>query len=140
MGKREYTVRNEGRNMEKNLRELLTERIKQRMVDQREILGEKVYKDLKLEIPITEDMLIKMLRFGCKVVWDSPKSERRNYRFRIDYDEVVEVVPGRYFKFTECEVIDKVSDEESEYTFEGIDNVVEVYPKQVTTTIYEGKV
>jgi len=127
--------------MEKNLRELLTERIKQRMADQREILGEKVYKDLKLEIPITEDMLIKMLRFGCKVVWDSPKSEQRNYRFRIDYDEVVEVVPGRYFKFTECEVIDEwYDDEESEYTFEGIDNVVEVYPKQVTTTIYEGKV
>ena len=104
--------------MKKTLRELLTEYALQEDYD------------------VDDDGLEDTLREEFEVVWEGNEDQRR---WRINYDVVCKIMDGnqeRFFKYTACKVTNDNSWEDAGYTFEGIDNVIEVYPKEVTTTIY----
>jgi len=85
---------------------------------------------------ITEDSLEETLRECFPIVWEGDDEE---YRWRIEYSIVCKIVDGgvdRYFKYTSCKGTNDNSWEDAGYTFEGIDSVVEVYPREVTTVVY----
>lgn len=104
--------------MEKSLRELLVEYNSQNDEDT---------DDASLEDTLREEF---------EVVWEGNEDPRR---WRINYDVVCKINDNgkdRYFKYTAYKGTNDNSWEDAGYTFEGIDNVVEVYPKEVTTIIY----
>lgn len=104
--------------MKKTLRELLTEYALQEDYD------------------VDDDTLEELLREEFHVVWQGNEDQRR---WRINYDVVCKIMDGnqeRFFKYTACKGTNDNSWEDAGYTFEGIDNVIEVYPKEVTTIIY----
>jgi len=85
---------------------------------------------------IDDGSLEETLRECFDVAWEGSD---REHRWRIDYDVVVKIPDGclsRFFKFTSCKGTNDNSWEDAGYVFEGIDNVVEVYPKAVTKIIY----
>lgn len=70
-------------------------------------------------------------------MWEGDEDE---HRWRIDYYVVTKFkdnVVDRYFKYSACKGTNDNSWEDAGYRFEGIDNVVEVFPQQVVTTIYK---
>ena len=85
-----------------------------------------------------EDSLEEALRESFSVVWTGEADE---HRWRTEYDVVAKINDDgvdRFFKYTTFTAKTEDGDAEScGYYFEGIDNVVEVFPKEVTTTIYQ---
>lgn len=85
---------------------------------------------------ITDELLEEVLR-ELPVVWEG---NRREHRWRVDYDLVYKIMDGdeeRFFEATSCDCTGDNSAEDCGYTFEGIDNIPEVFPEQVTTTVYK---
>tara|TARA_R110002126_G_scaffold166395_3_gene314100 strand:- start:3484 stop:3804 length:321 start_codon:yes stop_codon:yes gene_type:complete len=83
--------------------------------------------------------LEEYLRDCTLVVWEGDEEE---HRWRIDYDVVSKIMDGnqpRYFKYSSCKGTNDNSWEDSGYCFEGIDAVLEVFPKEVSTTVYVTK-
>ena len=104
--------------MKKTLRELLTEYALQEDYD------------------VDDDTLEELLREEFPVVWEGNVDQCRWY---IDYEIVCKVTDcdqDRYFKYSARKATNGDSWSDSGYKFEGINNVVEVYPIEVTTTIY----
>jgi hypothetical protein len=87
----------------------------------------------------SEECLEESLRESFDVVWEGDEDARR---WRINYQRVCEIVvygQKRYFMYSACKGTNDNSWEDAGYVFEGIDNVVEVFPKEVKTTIYVSK-
>lgn len=102
----------------------------------------KTLRELLTEYALQEDWgtddatLEELLREVFPVVWEGNEDRRR---WRINYEVVCKIIDDnqeRYFKYTACKGTNDNSWEDAGYTFEGIDNVIEVYPKEVTTIIY----
>jgi len=110
----------------KTLRELLIE-ICTATEDQRIIFNEE-----------GDEFLEKTLR-GLPIVWKGDEDQRR---WRIDYRIVCKIVDDgfeRFFKYSSCKGTNENSWEDAGYIFEGIDNVKEVFPKEIVSVIYSAK-
>ena len=87
-----------------------------------------------------EDILEECLKESFDEVFRGDEDAHRWYS---NYWVVVAIPDGestRYFEYRHCEPNqDGSSAEDCGYVFEGIDNIREVYPKQVLTTIYTGE-
>ena len=85
----------------------------------------------------TEDEnLEEALREGYTGISETEKSD---HRWRVEYYIVACIPDGdkdRYFRYTSCRPDGDLDWEDSGYCFEGIDNVVEVEPYEVTSTAY----
>lgn len=84
-----------------------------------------------------DESLEETLRECFDEVWEGDEDE---CRWRIDYSIVCKIEDDgspRYFEYSACKGTNENSWEDAGYYFEGIDNVREVYPKEVTTTIYK---
>lgn len=84
----------------------------------------------------TEEGLEELLRENFEEVWEGDEDERR---WCINYYIVVKITidsEDRFFKFSACKGTNDNSWEDVGYSFEGIDNVQEVTPKEVKTTVY----
>lgn len=109
----------------KTLRELLTQKA-----------IEKKYINESQKDVINDDILEEVLRDEFKCVW---YGEDDVHRWRINFTCVCEILDNdtkRYFAYTACKGTNDNSWEDAGYRFEGIDQVVEVYPKEVTTINY----
>jgi hypothetical protein len=87
----------------------------------------------------SEEGLEESLRESFDVVWKGDEDVRR---WRINYSVVCKIVDEgieRFFMYSACKGTNDNSWEDAGYEFEGIDNVVEVFPKEVKTTIYVNK-
>jgi hypothetical protein len=83
-----------------------------------------------------EEMLEETLRECFPAVWTGDEDQRR---WRIEFQVVCKIVDDgfeRFFKYSACKGTGENSWEDAGYTFEGIDKVTEVFPKEVTTIIY----
>lgn len=83
-----------------------------------------------------EDCLEESLRECFDVVWEGNEDERR---WRIDFSVVCKIVDEgveRFFEYTCCKGTNENSWQDAGYVFEGIDNIPEVFPKEVKTIIY----
>lgn len=88
---------------------------------------------------VTEDSLEEVLRECYDVVWEGDENKRR---WRIDFSAVCKIVDEgveRFFEYTCCKGTNDNSWEDAGYLFEGIDNVPEVFPKEVKTIVYVAK-
>ena len=86
---------------------------------------------------IPDEELEEVLRERFPVVWSGDEDSRR---WRIDYYNVCKIVDNgvdRYFKYSACKGTNDNSWEDAGYYFEGVDSVEEVFPKEVTTIVYE---
>ena len=86
---------------------------------------------------LDEEYLEEVLRENTKLVWEGNEDSRR---WRIDFDVVGMIKDGdkeRFFKYSSCKGTNDNSWEDAGYTFEGIDNVPEVFPHEVTTIEYK---
>ena len=88
------------------------------------------------EVCVDAELLEEYLRSCGDVVWEGDDEE---YIGRIEYDVVAKFMDGgkaRYFKYSSCKGTNGNSWEDAGYSFEGVDNVGEVFPKEVVTTVY----
>ena len=84
-----------------------------------------------------DDTLEESLRECFPVVWEGDEDE---HRWRIEYSVVCKIIDGsseRYFKYSSCKGTNENSWEDAGYYFEGIDGVVEVFPTEVETIVYQ---
>ena len=85
---------------------------------------------------VDDDALEESLRESFPVVWTGDED---SHRWRIDYScvcKIVDAMNERFFTYSACKGTNDNSWEDAGYCFEGIDNVVEVFPKEVTTITY----
>lgn len=109
----------------KTLRELLIEKAK-----------EAEYYD---GFELSEESLEEVLREDTLLVWEGDDSP---HRWRIDYLCVCKIVDQgeeRFFCYSACKGTNDNSWEDAGYHFEGIDEVTEVFPKEITTIDYVTK-
>lgn len=81
--------------------------------------------------------LEEALRESFPVVWEG---DDEVHRWRIDYTCVCKIMDGenaRFFSYSACKGTNQNSWEDAGYHFEGIDEVGEVYPVEVTTIRYQ---
>lgn len=84
-----------------------------------------------------DDTLEEIMRECFEVMWTGDEDERR---WRINYKIVIKIPDNgtdRFFMYSACKGTNDNSWEDAGYKFEGIDNVKEVFPREVSTTIYK---
>ncbi len=104
--------------MKKTLRELLVEH------------------NTKYNYGVEEDSLVESLHECFPAVWQGNSDERR---WHVSEERVIKIPDNRqerFFSFRVCTYSGDNSAEDAGFYAEGIDDISEVYPKEVTTTIY----
>jgi len=103
----------------------------------RQILTEKCEKDGTMSRDIDDELLEETLREDYLTVWEG---DDESHRWRIEFSVVVKIIDDnmeRFFCMSACKGTNDNSWEDAGYYFEGIDKVCEVYPHEVTTTVYK---
>ncbi len=104
----------------------------------RDLLIQKALEDSSTKVEdIDDEVLEETLREGFNTVYEFPTHYEG--RWRTESNVVAAILDDniiRYFSYSTCYSTDSNSWEDAGYSFEGIDNVAEVFPKEITTTTY----